>query len=880
MKLKKILKITGLSFLGLLLLLIIAPFLLEGTIKSRIKKALNDNLNAQVDFSDADLSFLAGFPSASLRIENFSIINKEPFAGDTLISAENLYLKLSLMDLIKGNPVSVYKFQLDKAFVNIKIDSLNRANYDIAKESPQTGSSSTTSSEDGGFNLSLEDYLITKSRIYYLDDSAKIFLKLDDFEHEGSGDLTSENSVLQTQTQSLVSFEMGGTRYFNRAKIGLQADLGIDLPNQKYSFQKNEMRINQLPLEFEGFVQLVDEGQDIDINFSTPSSSFKNFLAVIPEAYAKNLDGVETEGDFAVTGTIKGKSTEDRIPLLDINISSEKAAFKYPDLPKKVEDIYIRMAIKNESGITNDTYIKMDTLCFRIDQDVFKANGKFTQLVDNPVVQSHIDGVVNLGNLAQAYPITTQIPLQGLLKANLKTRFDMESVEKERYQNIQANGLFSLSDFVYKSDDFKSPLEIKTAEINFSPNLVSLKKFDAKTGQTDLSATGRLDNLFGYLFSDKELKGQFDLNSQKFVVADFMEEDAPPANPTSTSEKDTVATEESPFKIPAKVDAAFNVKAAQVIYDNITLRDVSGKAFIKDQSIRLEQVSSSLFGGKLALNGMVSTQTEKPLFEMNLGVNQFDIEQSFQNLSMFQNLTPLAVALQGQLNSNINLKGALNDDMSVNLQSLTGNLLANLIGAKFKQDSNKNPLVAGLSSQLSFLDLTKLNLNDLKAQLEFQDGGVKVNPFTFKYQDIAIDVSGTHSFDKSMSYNATFNIPAKYLGSQAAGLLANLSGTDAQNVTVPITANIGGSFSQPVIKTDMQSAVQNLTQQLMQKQKDQLVQKGTGALGNLLGGGQTQTADTLVKKDSTATKKPVEEAAKSLLNNLLGGKKKKKDTVN
>lgn len=878
MKVRKVVKIIGISFATLLLLLLLIPFLFEGTIKSKIKKALNDNLNAKVDFADAKLSLLAGFPDASLRIDNFSIINHAPFEGDTLVSAENLYLKLSLMDIIKGNAISVHKFQLDNAFINIKIDSLHRANYDIAKESKSNSTEGQTASESGGFNISLEEYLISRSRIYYLDNSAKIFFKLDDFYHEGSGDLSADNSVLKTQTQSLVSYEMGGTNYFNSAKINLLADIGIDLPNQKYSFEQNELLINQLPLTFEGYVQLTDEGQDIDLRFKTPSSSFKNFLAVIPEEYAKNIEEVETQGDFVVFGTIKGKSTDDRIPLLDINISSEKASFKYPDLPKKVEDIYIKMAVKNETGITNDTYIKIDTLCFRIDEDVFRANGHFSNLTENPVFQSHIDGVLNLSKLAQAYPVPSDIPIQGSLKANLKSKFDMASIGKEQYQNIRANGVFSVSDFVYTSKDFKSPFKIKSAQIDFSPNQIQLKKLNAETGQTDLSANGRLDNLFGYLFSDKELKGRFDLSSNRFVVADFMDEETPETAENQEKKTDTVANVGSPFKIPSKLNAVFNVKANEVLYDNLTLKNVSGTAYIKDQSVKFEQVSSSLFGGKLAFNGLVSTAAEKPTFEMNLGVDNFDIEQSFQNLSLFQNLTPLAAALQGKLNTTIDLKGALNNDMSLNLQSLTGDLLASLAGAKFKPDSNQNPLVAGLSSNLSFLDLTKINLDDLKAQLEFQDGSVKVKPFTFNYQDIAIDVSGTHGFDKNMSYQATFNVPAKYLGSQAAGLLANLSGGDANNMTVPITANIGGSFTNPVIKTDMQSAVQNLTQQLMQKQKDNLVKKGTGALGGFLGS-QTQSKDTITK-DSTATKKPAEEAAKTLLNNLFGGKKKKKDTVN
>ena len=54
----------------------------------------------------------------------------------------------------------------------------------------------------------------------------------------------------------------------------------------------------------------------------------------MPKAYASNLDNVKTEGDFTVGGVIKGMNNDERIPNFDINIASNNASFKYPDLPK------------------------------------------------------------------------------------------------------------------------------------------------------------------------------------------------------------------------------------------------------------------------------------------------------------------------------------------------------------------------------------------------------------------------------------------------------------------------------------------------------------------------------------------------------------------
>ena len=879
MKGKKILKITGISVLILLLILLVMPFLFKGKIENMLKKAINEQVNAKFDFSEVDLSLIRSFPKASLRISDLSLINNAPFEGDTLVAAKEIYLTLSIAQLFKSEGMAIDAFKIDHAYINIKIDSLKRANYDIAKKSTASASDKTESTKTSSFNLDLSEYEITNSRINYLDDSAKMYLRLDDFQHSGSGNLSAANSLLKTKTQSLISFEFGGTNYFNNAKVTLDADLGIDMESQKYTFKDNKALINQLPLVFDGFVQLTDEGQNIDLSFKTPSSSFKNFLAIIPEEYAKNIENVETQGDFVVQGIIKGVSDDTHIPQLDIRIASEKAAFKYPDLPKKVEDIYIKMDIKNETGLVEDTYIKLDTLCFRIDQDVFRANARFSNLAENMAVKTHIDGKIDLSKVSQAYPITMETPLQGIVKANLKATFDKNAIEKNEYQRIESNGDFSISDFVYQSDAFPNPIKISQANIVFNPGRIQLTQFDATSGKSDIKASGNLDNFFGFLFADTELKGTFDLSSKSFAVSDFMTEEAATSTETKKSadkNSEDGKTAEEGFKIPKQINAVVNVNANQVLYDNLVLKNVKGKAIIKDQKITFDNVTSDIFGGKLGLVGDVSTQNETPDFNMKLNVQEFDIPQAFKGLELFQSLTPLAAALTGRLNSSIDLSGKLDKDFAPDLNSLTGNLLASLLNAKMSPE--KTALMSSLSSSLNFLDFSKLNLNDLKAHLDFKDGMVTVKPFQIKYQDIAIDVSGTHGFDKKMNYKATFNVPAKYFGSQASGLLANLSGGDAKNMTVPVTATIGGSFDNPSVNTDMQSAIANLTNQLVNNQKQKLVNQGTDALSNLLGG--SKQANDSIKKDSTATKKPAEEAAKSILNNLFGGKKKKKDTVN
>src|SRR5699024_4973074 len=129
--------------------------------------------------------------------------------------------------------------------------------------------------------------------------------------------------------------------------------------NMRFTFKDNKALINQLPLTFDGYVQVNDDNQEMDLSFKTPSSDFKNFLGVIPEAYAKNLDNVETSGDFSVDGRLYGVIDDNHIPKINIALKSQNASFKYPDLPKSVENINLDAVLVDETGLMEDLNLKL-----------------------------------------------------------------------------------------------------------------------------------------------------------------------------------------------------------------------------------------------------------------------------------------------------------------------------------------------------------------------------------------------------------------------------------------------------------------------------------------------------------------------------------------
>ncbi len=888
---KKVFKIIGITLLIIIALLIAIPFAFQGQIKDMVKRFINENVNAKVEFSDVSLSFLSSFPQAHISVSDLVITNFEPFKDETFATAKNISFTMPIKELFKKSdeaPIIVNSIDIDEALLTLKTNKFGDTNYDITK----TDEDALNKTETSGFSFNLEDYSINNSALTYLDEASNTIIHVSELNHEGNGIFSAENSELDTKSEANISITIDSTNYLSNNPVKLDALIELDLNNSKYTFKENKGLLNDLPLEFQGYVQQLENGQEIDITFKNPESDFKSFLAVIPKAYSKDIEDVQTTGDFKVNGIIKGLISEETIPNLDINIASNNASFKYPNLPKRVSNISINTSIKNTTGNADDTYIDIQKLNFKIDDDIFKSSVTLKNITKNMLVNANVDGVLNLANITKVYPIELKNALSGILKGKINTAFDMKAIETNAYERIKNNGSANITDFVFSSTDIVNPIHISNANMTFNPGTVTLTSFKAQTGDSDLNATGTIKNLLGFLLSDNTLQGDFNVNSNMFKVSDFMTEDS------ETSENKTTSDSES-LKIPAFLDCSINANAKTVIYDNLNLKDVKGTLLIKDQQAKIKNMTSSIFDGALSIAGDVSTKNETPSFNLNLGANGFDISKSFKDLELLKNIAPIAKLFDGKLNTNINLSGNLDQEFSPNLSSVSGDAFAELLATKISE--NQNGLISKLEGAISFIDFDKLDLKDLKTKLEFANGQVSVKPFQLKYEDIIIDVSGSHGFDKTLSYNAIFNVPAKYLGSEVNQLIGKIGTEDAKNISIPVTANISGTYTSPTVKTDLTSGISNLTNQLIEIEKQKLLNQGKDKvkdlIGDVIGGNQTKT-DSLKKEQnntvkdvlggiiggnktsSDSTKTNTTDAVKNVIGGLLGNKKKKEDTIN
>lgn len=855
---KKILAWVFSIVLIVIIAIISIPYFFKDKIVEMVANTINTKINAHATFKDADLSLLKNFPLVSLTVNDLTIANKTPFKGDTLFNAKELSLAMKINELFKNSKetVAIQSITAKDGDINIIFNKKGNGNFDIviAKEkSPKTDSNSS-------FSLNIEEYEFANINFNYVDRSTNTKLSLENIYHSGKGNFAEDIFNLETKTAGFLSIDSNKTKYISKVKVTLNAVLGIDLKNNKYTFKENTGYINQLPLEFDGFIQLTNENQFYDLRFKTPTSSFKNALALLPQQYAGNLNTIETEGNFKVNGLVKGTLSSETIPAFKIQISSKNALFKYADLPKAVKNINIDSKIVNNTGFLKDTYIALNTMRFKIDEDAFSVNGSVKNIISNPQINIMASGILDLANIGKVYPAPLEKELVGILSADVTTNFDMNSVEKGKYENIKNSGKITVSDFKYEGTDVANPFFINKTSVSFNSNTIKLNEFEAKTGTSDLSIKGNLDNFYGFIFKDEILKGNFNLNSNTLIVADFIA-----AEQSKNTNEETTST----LRIPTFLDVKLTATAKKVVYDNIHLSNVRGDLFIHDETVDLKNLKSDVFGGNIGFNGSVSTKGTTSKFNMDLDLKQLNIGESFGNLDMLKSIAPIAKTIEGKINSKIKVSGLLNDDMTPDLKSISGDLFGKLLNPKLNASNSK--VLTLLEEKVDFVSLDKINLDGINALLSFKNGQVNVKPIPLKYQDIGMIISGKHSFDNSMNYDIVFDVPVKYLGTDVTNLIAQLTPKDASSLkSIPVNGTLTGSFVKPNFSSNIKNATATLVKGLVEKQKKSLLNKGKDQLKNLIG------IDTKNKEATNQeSKEKVTDKVKDVLGGLFGKKKKK-----
>jgi len=809
---RRILKWSGISLLLIIVLLIAAPFIFKDKIIAIVKEQANNNLNAKVDFGEFDLTLFSSFPDFRFKINNVSVIGVDEFKDDTLAFITNLSTDINLKSVISGGPYGINSIVIDKARILGKVLKDGKANWDIAKPSKDsTGASTPESAEPTKFAMKLKEFKIKEAYIVYDDQQGDMYAKLENFNYDLNGDFTQDNFVLNNLLDiAKTTFKMSGVAYLNEVHTHLKADLDMDMPKMKFTFKENEFSLNDLTLGFDGFVEMPDTNIKMDLKFKANQTEFKTILSLIPSVYSKDFASVKTAGKLALDGYANGTYNASQMPAFGVNLSIKDAMFKYPTLPKSVNNINIDVKVVNPTGVLDATTIDVNKFHVEMAGNPIDITAHVKTPISDPGLRAEFRGTVDLSSVKDFIPTEKGDDLSGIIKSDISVAGNMSSIDKKEYDKFKASGSLAIDKMNYKTASLPYEVHLNTMLLNFTTQFVELAKFDAKMGKSDVQANGRIDNLIQYLFKDSLIKGAFAINSNLMDLNELMGSSAsttaaaPAATtaPTSTASTGVAA-------VPANIDFNLDAKIGKVIYTNLILDNMIGNIVVRNQKVDMTNLKMNTMGGALTINGFYETSNiKKPTTGLNLKVENFDIQETFKTFNSVQKLAPVGQYAKGKFTATIeNFNTSLNQNMEPDLNAVKAN-------GVFKTDKvnvGGFPPFMKLGEALKIEQLKNMDVSNLLVNYQIKDGRVVMAPFDTKISNVPTNISGSTGFDQTIDYKWKMAIPKSMFGGAAnsalSGLLAQGNAAAGTNLTmgdkVNVTALFGGTVMKPTVKTSL-----------------------------------------------------------------------------
>lgn len=846
--------------LGLLLLVVIAlvaiPVFFKDDIIAKAKSIANESVNANIDFGDFSLGLISSFPNFTFNIQDVSVINKAPFEGDTLAYLGSVDVKLDLMSVI-GGKYTVSSLAIDNVTANAKVLKNGIANWDIAIEDSLAVNESlaevetpadTTSSD---FITGLEQFSITNVNVSYVDLESEMIAIIKNFNQSGSLIMVNDSTEIDVKTsiQSIL-FDLEGERLANNLTFDSDVKLLADLNKMGFLFKENSFRLNTLNLGVDGLIEMPSNDMNFDLTLSAKNNEFKDVLSIIPPAYLTDLEGVETNGDFNLVAHLKGLMTEDLMPQFDVDFDVNNAFLKYPDLPESVENINIDLAVDNKTGILNNTVIDLNLFHMEIAKNPIDFKFYASNIETDFDMKGEVKSKLQLEKLKSAIPMEEGEDYQGNISVDLNFAGKLSDVEAEAYDKFDAKGQVIFDQLIYKTPDLPTTL-IKTGYLNFSPQFLEVSNFDMEVGKSDLTANGRIDNIFSYVFHDSTIVGTFKLSSKYFNLDELMVEDSTNQNVSDNevdaalakAEKtaaaaDSVAAEEplEVFEIPKNVDFVLSSNFKKIDMEDMPINNLQGEIILRDGIAKFNNTQMEIYSGVIKVNGDYNTvDMAHPNTSLDFSIDKMEIREAYMAFNTVKKMVPLAEKAQGEFHLDFKMFTELSDSLTPVYPTMDGKGFLATTNLGFSETDAWKKLMDALKVKKEKFD--KIKAEDVKIFFAFEEGKLITEPFDLNMGNIKGKVSGWSSFEGPIKYTYALKIPREMLGSAAQsatefaeGLAAKYGANIKAGEFVDVNVVVTGTMDDPKYKVvpkgmSGESSVKNQAKEAVKAKVDEVKAK-------------------------------------------------------
>lgn len=698
---------------------------------------INNNLNAELQVKNSDVTIFQNFPNVSLDLIGVSLQTKT----ENILTANHLYFGFNIKDILNKN-YHIQIITIDSATINLRIDENGKSNLDIVKGGNEQESKNTN------FLIDLEKVKLKLVNFNFNDLQSNQQYKTQINEAEFDGSFKNTEFKLNAYANAFVNHITSSNVNFVKDKnVVLKANIAVNNDKKTYAFKNAELKINELDLLLNGLITGKQVGSEVQLDFDSKKISIASLFSLLPIKIPAEVLEYESKGNVFFKGTVNGLISPVSNPKILVDFGVSNGSIHNKKL--NIELNNISMVGKFNNGAKQDlttSLLVLNNIKAKLAND--QINGDITiENLASPKLNLALAGTMNLENLFQLFPVKAIESITGNIGFDTKIKANLADKNTSNIWKQAGNyGKFNLLVNNLKIKDFDK--KIDNLEANFALNGANLdiEKCNINLNQSDVKISGSLNNFLGYLFGNNEnLVANINYNSNyvdmEHVI--FM----PETKKTNNAE--------SNYNLPQNIDLQINANIDKFKYNNFIANNLSCKIQVLPMQIIINQAKLNALQGTINFAAKVLNSKQGNYFvESKIDLKNINVTEAFRQCNNFGQTNITTQNLKGTYNGTIDFAGVWDEKLNCKTDKIYAQIKIQLLNGEL---INYKPLAA-LSKFVSLTDLQNLKFAELNNTIEIKEKTITIPKMLIENNAVNITLSGSQNFDNFIDYDLKVNL--------------------------------------------------------------------------------------------------------------------------
>lgn len=698
---------------------------------------INNNLNAELQVKNSDVTIFQNFPNVSLDLVGVSLQTKT----ENILTANHLYFGFNIKDILNKN-YHIQIITIDSATINLKIDENGKSNLDIVKGRNEQESKNTN------FLIDLEKVKLKRVNFNFNDFQSNQQYKTQLNEAEFDGSFKNTEFKLNVYADAFVNHITSSNVNFVKDKnVVLKANIAVNNDKKTYAFKNAELKVNELDLLLNGLITGKQVGSEVQLDFDSKKISIASLFSLLPIKIPAEVLAYESKGNVFFKGTVNGLISPVSNPKILVDFGVSNGSIHNKKL--NIELNNISMVGKFNNGAKQDlttSLLVLNNIKAKLAND--QINGDITiENLASPKLDLALAGTMNLENLFQLFPVKAIESIKGNIGFDTKIKANLADKNTSNIWKQAGNyGKFNLLVNNLKIKDFDK--KIDHLEANFALNGANLdiEKCNVNLNQSDVKISGSLNNFLGYLFGDNEnLIANINYNSNYVDMEHVI----------FMPETKKANTTESKYNLPQNIDLLINANIDKFKYNNFIANNLSCKIQVLPMQIIINQAKLNALNGSINFAAKVLNSKQGNYFvESKIDLKNINVTEAFKQCNNFGQTNITAQNLKGIYNGTIDFAGIWDEKLNCKTDKIYAQIKIQLLNGEL---INYKPLAA-LSKFVSLNDLQNLKFAELNNTIEIREQTITIPKMLIENNAVNITLSGSQNFDNFIDYDLKVNL--------------------------------------------------------------------------------------------------------------------------